>query len=188
MNKYYSKQNLWSLFLICAFPLHLWTLLLAFRDISWVAERTNFWDAIGVVSYGMIFAFFESIIFFLFALLSGMLVPVGWGKDKRLAIMSVLTLILALWAMFPQLYALLSWNIPDWLIRSLVESAHPLRNIYAIALAFTIPSVVLPILMIYRSEKILRNILDGIDRLSLLTSLYLFFDLIALIVLIIRNV
>jgi len=46
------------LFLISAFPLHVWTLLLAFRDFSWLTERTNLWDAIGVLSYGLIYALF----------------------------------------------------------------------------------------------------------------------------------
>ena len=133
---YYSKQALGSLFFISAFPLHLWTLLLSFRDISWVAERTNFWDAIGVVSYGMIFAFLESILFFLFALLCGMLIPLRWGKDKRLAITSILALTLALWSILSQLYALRVWGMPDVFIKFLSMSSHPLRTIYFVALVF----------------------------------------------------
>ena len=67
----YSRQGLWSLFLTCAFPLHFWTLILVFRDISWLTDRTNAWDAIGVASYGMIFAFTESVVIFLVAALLG---------------------------------------------------------------------------------------------------------------------
>lgn len=187
MKKLYSKQDLWSLFLMVAFPLHLWTLLLAFRDISWVAERTNFLDAIGVVSYGMIFAFLESLVVFLVALLLGILIPSRWGRDKRLATISLLVVVLALWAMLSQLYFLQNWNIPSVILGLLAKSAHPLRFIYIIALAFTVPSVTLPILMIYRSEKILRVILDVIDRISLLTIVYLLVDLVALIVVFFRN-
>jgi hypothetical protein len=188
MKKYYSKQDLWSLFLICAFPLHLWTLLLAFRDVAWIAERTNFWDAIGVVSYGMIFAFLESFLLFLLALLCGMLIPLSWGKYKRLAIISMLVLVLALWAMLSQLYALQSWNVPDILLGFLAGSAHPLRYIYFIILAFMVPSVVLPILMIYRSERILRVVLDMVGRISLLTMFYLLLDFMALIIVLFRNI
>ena len=68
--KRYSKQGLWNLFLICAFPLHVWTIILAFRDFSWVTERTNSWDALGVVSYGLIFALIESVAVFLVALVA----------------------------------------------------------------------------------------------------------------------
>ena len=67
----YSRQGLGSLFLTCAFPLHFWALLMAFRDISWVAERTNLWDAIGVLGYGLVFALVESILIFLVLALLG---------------------------------------------------------------------------------------------------------------------
>ena len=60
----YTRQGLWSLFLMCAFPLHAWTLILAFRDISWLTDRTNAWDAVGVTSYGLVFAFVESMVLF----------------------------------------------------------------------------------------------------------------------------
>jgi hypothetical protein len=185
--KYYSKQGLWLLFLICAFPLHLWTLLLSFRDISWLAERTNFGDAMGVVSYGLIFAFLESLLVFLFALLCGMLIPIRWGKDKRLAITSMLVFTLALWAIFSQLYALQSWGVPDALIRFLAGSAHPLRYIYFISLVFIVPSALAPILTIYKSEKALKTIMDMIGNISLLTTFYLLLDLVALIIVIFRN-
>jgi len=188
MKNFYSKQDLWSLFLMVAFPLHLWTLLLAFRDISWVAERTNFWDAIGVVSYGMIFAFLESLVVFLVALLLGILIPSRWGRDKRLAIVSMLFLVLSIWAMLTQLYALQVWGVPNALLQLLAGSAHPLRFIYLIALAFIVPTVVFPVLTIYRSEKTLAKVLDMIGSVSLLTMLYLFLDFMALIVVVVRNI
>jgi hypothetical protein len=100
MKQYYSKQAFGSLFLMYVFPLHLWTLLLAFRDISWVAERTNFGDAIGVVSYGMVFAFLESLLIF----------------------------VLSLWAMTSQLYGLQAWNNPNTITTLAAGSTHPPRS------------------------------------------------------------
>ena len=55
----YTRQGLWTLFLMCALPLHIWTLILAFRDLPWLTDRTNAWDAFGVMSYGLIFALVE---------------------------------------------------------------------------------------------------------------------------------
>jgi hypothetical protein len=188
MKKYYSKQDLWSLFLMSAFPLHLWTLLMAFRDISWVAERTNFTDALGVVSYGLIFAFLESLVLFLSALLLGILIPVTWGKEKRLAITSMLIFVLAFWAILGQLYALQNWDISGALLGWLAGSVHPLREIYFITLVFIVPTIILPILAIYRSKKTLAKILDMIGRVSLLTMVYLLLDIVALIVVVARNI
>ncbi len=187
MKKYDSKQDLWSLFLMCAFPLHLWTLLLAFRDLSWLAERTNFGDAIGVLSYGMIFALFESLLLFTFAFLLELLLPLGWGREKRLAIIGALILILAFWAMLPQLSALQVWNIQIVLAPMLAGFAHPLRVAYFFAFIFTLPSVILPILALSKSQKTLAVVLDLIGRISLLTMFYLFLDVAALIVVVARN-
>src|SRR5512134_2915468 len=135
----YSRQGLWSLFLICAFPLHFWTLILVFRDISWLTERTSAWDAIGAASYGMVFAFTESLVIFLVAVLLGFLTPKRWQIDKRVAFLSLLILITAIWGMIGQLLFL--WNIflPPQAIQFLRGSSHPLRIIYMICLLVVTP-------------------------------------------------
>src|SRR5512143_2388513 len=74
----YSRQGLWSLFLMCALPLHAWTLILAFRDLSWLTDRTNAWDAVGVLSYGLLFALVESVLLFGMVVLLGLIVPRRW--------------------------------------------------------------------------------------------------------------
>lgn len=184
----YSRQGLWSLFLVCAFPLHFWTLILAFRDISWLTERTNAWDAIGVASYGMIFAFTESLLIFLVAVLLGFLTPKRWQIDKRVAFLSLLILITAIWGMIGQLLFL--WNIflPPQAIQFLRGSSHPLRIIYMICLLVVTPTVLLPVYAFIRSNKAVMFMQNLMERLSLLTMFYLFFDLLALMIVAIRNI
>lgn len=184
----YSRQGLWSLFLVCAFPLHFWTLILAFRDISWLTERTNAWDAIGVASYGMIFAFTESLLIFLVVVLLGFLIPKRWQIDKRVAFLSLLILITAIWGMIGQLLFL--WNIflPPQAIQFLRGSSHPLRIIYMICLLVVTPTVLLPVYAFIRSNKAVMFMQNLVERLSLLTMFYLLFDLLALMIVIIRNI
>ena len=184
----YSKQELWSLFLISAFPLHVWTLLLAFRDLSWVAERTNAWDAIGVASYGAVFAFLESLVVFLVFALLGLLIARQWGQETRLALLSVLVLILSLWATVSQLYFLLNISLPEPVIRLFVQVPHPLRVLYVIATVLVAPTIIIPAWLVLRSNKVLRFMRGLIERLSLLTIVYLFFDIAGLVIVIIRNI
>jgi len=184
----YSRQGLWSLFLMCAFPLHFWTMILVFRDMSWVIERTNVWDAIGVGSYGMVFAFLESVIIFIVVTLLGFITPKQWEINKRIAFLSLLVLITALWAIISQLLFLWNVNLPDSVIRFTAQSGHPLWVLYAISLAFVVPTVLLPFYLFIRSDKSV-GIIGGLsERLSVLTVFYLFFDLVGLIVVIIRNI
>jgi hypothetical protein len=183
----YSKQELWSLFLICAFPLHLWTLILAFRDISWVTERTNAWDAIGVVSYGLIFAFVESVMIFLIFTVLGLLTPKQWESDRRITFLAFLVLITSVWGMISQLLFLWNVSLPAQAIEFLRRSNHPLRIMYAACLIVVTPTVLLPAYSFIRSKKAVTVMQNLMERLALLTSFYLFFDVLGLIIIIIRN-
>jgi hypothetical protein len=184
----YSKQGLWSLFLICAFPLHLWTLIFAFRDISWLTERTNLWDAIGVVSYGMIFAFIESAVIFLVLTLLGLILPAQWYSERRIAFLSLLILLTSAWGMISQLLLVWSVPLPIQAIQFLRSSNHPLRILYAACLAVVTPTILLPVYLFIKSKKSIAFMQDLMERLSLLATFYLFFDFVGLIIVIIRNI
>ena len=184
---YYTRSGLWSLFLICAFPIHLWTIILALRDFSWVAERTNTWDAVGEVSYGLVFAFLESAVIFLAVALLGFLIPRRWDGRRRIALLSVLVLVAACWAMAGQLYFLWNLSLPQQAVLLLSRSSHLLRVLYALALALVTPTVVVPAWLVLHSEHFLRFVNGLEERLSLLASLYLTFDAVGLLVILIRN-
>lgn len=184
--KFYSRQGLWFLFLMCALPLHIWTFILAFRDFSWVTERTNSWDAIGVISYGLIFTFFEGVAIFVTAALLGMLISRKWGEGKRIAITSVGTIILSLWAMANHLYFLNNNSLPAFVF--LIRLDHPLRFLYAFFFLIVTTSFLLPIYSIIKSEIFFQIIQTVNERLSILMNIYLIADVIALIIILIRNI
>lgn len=186
--QYYSRQGLWSLFLMCAFPLHLWTIFLALRDLSWLIERSNLWDAISVLSYGLIFALAESVIVFLMAVLLGLLVPKYWRQDRRVAVISALVFSLTLWAMISQLYWLLGIPTPEFVIRLLMDAQHPVRFLYAGALVAVLATIMPPTYFILRSDDFFRFVQALIERLALLMSFYLVFDFTGLIIVIMRNI
>lgn len=186
--KKYTKQGLWSLFLVCAFPLHVWTFILAFRDFSWVTERTNVWDAVGVMSYGLVFAFIESVVIFLIAVFLGFLVSKAWSENQRVAVMGHLALTASLWAIVTSLFFLIPITLSPSTIGFLVNLAHPLRFLYGVSLALVGLTVFVPTILILRSQSFFRAVQGLFDRLSMLTGLYLFFDLIGLGIVIFRNV
>lgn len=173
---------------MCAFPIHAWAILLAFRDISWVAERSNMWDAIGVFSYGLIFAFVESLIIFLVAVLFGFLVSRFWNQDRRVILLGILILVDALWSALCQYYVLGGLSLPGGVNRFFVLSGHPVRMLYAVVIPVVSLSVVLPTYLILKSDKGFKFFQDVADRITLLTFFYLFLDFIGLIIIVIRNI
>jgi hypothetical protein len=183
----YTRQGLWSLFLICAFPLHLWTLILAFQDISWLTERTNVRDAIGVVSYGMVFALVESVGIFLVLALVGLITPWRWESDRRTAFLAFLVLITSVWAMIGQLLFLWNVSLPEAAIEFLRRSDHPLRITYAVCLMVITPTVLLPAYSFLRTNKAVTVMQNLMERLSLLSMFYLVFDLFGIIIIVFRN-
>jgi hypothetical protein len=185
---FYTKQGLWSLFLMCAFPLHLWTLILVFQDVSWVAERTNAWDAVGVASYAMVFAFVESLLVFLIMVIVGFVTPHQWGANKRIAFLTLLILITSLWAIISQLLFLWNINLPGSTILFLARSGHPLWIMYGVSLAVVIPTVAVPVYLFLRSDKISLFIQELTDRLLVLAVFYMLFDLLGLVIVIVRNI
>ena len=66
--------------------------------------------------------------------------------------------------------------------------AHPLRVLYAISLALVRPTVAIPAYFVLQSEKFFKGVQDLLERLSLLTMFYLFFDFVGLVVILICNV
>lgn len=172
---------------MCAFPLHLWALILAFQDVAWVTERTNAWDAVGVVSYALLFALIESFLVFLAFAMLGFLVPRRWNPNKRIGFLILLALLLSAWGIVSQLFFLWNINLPAPAMQFLARSGHPLRLLYAGALAIVLPTILLPIYFFLKWDGMLARIEDLADRLSVLMGLYLFFDAIGVIIVIIRN-
>jgi hypothetical protein len=188
LKKYFSLKSLWTLFLMAAFFPHVWTIILVFRDFSWIAERTNAWDAVGNGAYGLLYAFVESLFVFVIALVLGLLISSKWSEARRRALLAALILLTAVGSVVNQLYFLYEWDIPAALIRTLIASGRPLVSLYLLSLAVITPFVALPVYLILRSEHSYTIVNELIDRLALLTGLYLVLDGIALVIVVVRNV
>lgn len=184
----YTRQALWTLFLMCALPLHAWTMILAFRDLSWLTDRTNAWDAVGVLSYGLLFALAESILLFAVAALLGFITPPRWDARRRIGLMSLLVLVLAVWSMLEQIFFLSEVRLPGWFIAFLVHSGRPFVVLNAVVLLLLGISFLLPAIALLRSQRAAAIVNGAIDRLSLLAMFYLLFDVAALVIVVIRNV
>jgi hypothetical protein len=188
MKSHYSRQGLWTLFLMCAFMPHVWALILIARDMSWVTERSNAWDAIGVASYGLLFTLVESLLIFAVMCLLGLLTPRGWSIERRTAFLGVLVLSGLSWAVIDQLAFLVGFSPPGSVLGFLARSEHPVRWMYGLAAAIVLPTMLIPALWVIRSERGLRIARQVMERLALLAAFYLFFDLLGILVLLIRNI
>ena len=184
----YSKRGAWLLFTSVAFPIHVWALVLIFRDFSWVTDRTNSWDALGVGAYGLSIALVESIFIFLIILLLGFFISQKWDEKKRISILSMLLLIASIWAIMGQLIFLLEFSLPPGWIQGLAQAAHPLRNLYALCFILVASTVLLPLWGLLKYQRLTLIFYEFIDRIALLVTLYLVLDIGSIVVVLIRNI
>jgi len=185
--KRYSKNGLWKFFLACVFPTHVWAIILILNDFGWVSERTSSSDAIGLGAYGLIFAFIDSVIIFGFLVILGFLISKTWGEKKRFALLTVVLIVIAFWEIGEQLFYFLNIQVPPGIINFLASSGHPLRILYETALILVTISLCLPVAAVLRPNRVSDSVWNFIDRISLLSTVYLALDFAALIIVIIRN-
>jgi hypothetical protein len=188
INSYFNKGDIFKLFLVCVFPIHIWSIVMFLRDFDWISERTNSWDAVGVGGYALLLAFIESIIVFVIFFVLSFLIHKTWKPDTRLAIMSVLIFVISLWAIFTQGFFLLGGNLPKSVFEFLVNSGHPFRYIYGTAWSVVFITVAAPVFFLLRSKKLVKGFLAVIERIALLSGLYLVLDFIGIVIVIVRNV
>ena len=184
----FTKKTLWILFSVCATPIHIWTFILFFNDFAWVAERTDAWDAVGVGSYGLVIALVESVFVLLCTLVLSLLLPKKLPEAKKIATLGTLAIMASLWSIVGQLYFLLEINLPAGLIIAISRNPHPLWILYG-GLGFIVAiTILVPIVLILRLEKTAAALLTFFERLTTLTALYIFLDICALVIVIIRNI
>jgi hypothetical protein len=139
-----------------------------FRSVpSWLFYM-NQSDLIGSIAYHLTFTIFETLLVFIIVLAIGSLIPRRWAPEPFITLSSVLIVELSIMAIiFQQLileYASLRWMFVSCLI--------------ILAVSF----IIIP--KIHKLQQITRIL--G-ERFTILTFLYIFFDAIGVIIVIIRN-
>ena len=183
----YTNKSLFQLFMLCVFPIHVWTLLMGFRDFSWVALRTNVWDALGLLSYSLAFALVETTGIFLVLVVCGFLIPNRIEAEKRLALIGTAFMVVAIWSIVGQVYSLMRYPIPGWFADFLNQTNHPFRFLWGTVFLLTTVSAIVPLAFITRQEKFKNMVIEIFDRISTLSSLYVFFDFVGIVIITIRN-
>lgn len=182
----FTPADWFRLFLVCAFPLHLWTLLMAFRDVNWVAERTTTWDALGFTGYALFYTLIESVLLFGFIALLSLLLPRGWSRSMRFVTLSLLAFVLAGWSIVEQLILIVFYGRLRHLGAALPWLGGTAAPMWITA-ALVALTVIVPLLILNGRSKLQSGVEAVLERLTILSGLYLVLDGVGLIVILIRN-
>jgi hypothetical protein len=182
----YSKQRLWNLFLVVAFPIHFWALILWFQEFNMMAQRTNTWDAIGEGGYFLSYALFESSVIFSVLFLLMLLLPKKLEQETAFALAATFYLIIAGWFILEQARFLEVMPDESWLFIRLQRAITLQSNTGKLLAIALITSLVIPPILILKYDKLRTAVTSVFERIGTLSLLYLLLDVIGIVIVLIR--
>jgi len=164
------KKMLW-LFLICVFPIHFWAILIFLNNLSWLLE-SGLWFVLGVFSYQLLLAFLEAFLMFVFLVLLSPWLPRIWTEDIKIMFLGNLAWVAWMGLIFFQSISPNSMNF--------------LTTIF-IAVGITGAIIIAIQYFSLRNTSIAKVNIDIFDRIQILAYLFLGFDVLGFLFILIRN-
>lgn len=167
-------RELSLVFLVAVFPIHFWLMISYLHELPAYLLRLSINEMVGILAYNQLFALIESLVITGGVLLLAVFLPWQWIREQFVVAASLIILISALW-MIPvhyseKLITLLAGNIILIIPISLLWSGLYFATIYVL------------IIMTRRKLGFLKGVLAFVDRISVLSAIYLFVDLISLFI------
>jgi hypothetical protein len=186
---YLSKKELWSLFLACVFPIHLWAIIIIFHDLEYIIAERNLWYAAGYAGYILAFALFESCLYFLFIFFLSYLFPQRLKQNgKAFTITCTLSLIFPFWAIANQIFYLLIKHPLPFFSWIMLRIPYHQTLVLTTLLLVIIASFVIPVIVIHKSNNGQNIVNVLIERIGLLSIFYLIIDLLGITASVLRNI
>jgi hypothetical protein len=169
-----SRREITLVFAACVFPVHVWTIINVLREVpAWVL-RLSAWELFGVVSYALLVALLEGLLLSVGLVALGTLLPRSLLGDGFVAQATMVVLLTSIWAVVAHrnTEVIRLWGLRQFALAGMVYSI-------SIGLGYGL----------IRCFERLRSVLNSIvERLSVLSFVYVFADLLAVAVVIVRNV
>ncbi|MBN2550450.1 MAG: hypothetical protein JXB15_14900 [Anaerolineales bacterium] len=167
------RQDLALVWAGCVFVIHLWSFVNLFEALpAWVLHM-NIYELAGVIGYVLVFALLESLVVWGVLVLLAAMLPAGWLRTHFLAQGIGLMLVASLFS------ALVHYNYA-WLIQHI--------NLAPIWLAVFLALAVGVWYLAGRFTGIERMLRAILQRIEILSWIYIVFDLLGLVVIIVRNI
>ena len=153
----------------CVALIHVWAVLNFLREVPALLLRMTYSELLAAGAYTLVFALLESVLLFLALVLLAVLLPASWLREG-FAVRGVLVLCVLLAWLFlsPRLQ-----NQPPWAS--------------VLLLAVLLVALGLSYKLLRNQQGLAHTIRDLLERLSLLSGLYLALDLLSLLLVLARN-
>lgn len=165
----YSRDDLILLFVYTAFPIHIWTIVNMLKDVPSWALYMRYWELVSTVAYTLVFALFETLVVFTPIILIGLVIPKRWVSKVFVPWAGVM---------------LIEGAIAAIAFQEIIVTYGPKKMTLAVILL----AMALSTVIVIWSQKLREIVRVVAQRFSILAFLYIFFDLVGLVIVIMRNV
>ncbi|MCP5101516.1 MAG: hypothetical protein GY943_38715 [Chloroflexi bacterium] len=144
------------------------------REIpAWIL-RLSISEMVGVIAYSQLLAFLDTLLIFIPILLLAAILPAAWLRDKFVAMGTAVAFISSAW------FVVLHLN------NQIIEQRQ-VAVLVAWAVSYVVVLGVIYVL-VRRNAKVESGIINFMQRLSVLSILYLFIDVVSVVIVVVRNV
>lgn len=158
----------------CAFPVHVWAIVNVLRELPAWLLRLNVWELVGVISYTLVFSLVESLLFLLALVLLAVFLPKRLYRDRLVATGTMIVVLTSTWAIAAHYNsdAIREWGLRDFALWG---------GLYLL-------SIVAGWLFVYLTKRLQRALVAVADRLVVLAGVYLAVDIVAMFIVLVRNI
>jgi hypothetical protein len=173
--RFRSWGRLLGLYAACSFPIFVWAIANVLASVSQWLLRLTLWETLGASAYILGYAFLESLVIFIVALVIALILPARVFERTYT----------------PMTLVVLTLTMGYFIFLDLTQEKQLLAGNFTqagVALAAYLVLVGLAIVFLRRSERVMRLLNGFIDRLMPLTVLYALIGLAGVMLVLYRNV
>jgi len=174
-HKWSAKAEYFKLFLVCSIPIHIWAYINLFNDIPAMQLQMSIWRILSVASYVLTFALFESLLIFGLIFLICLLLPERLFGVKLIHLVAIIVITVSILISFIHLYdywEIDSLSFADWIVSWVL---------FGLFITITL------LFFLTRYKRVQKGFQSVIDRLAILSLVYISLDILGLFVITVRN-
>ena len=174
-----TRPELVTLFLVSAFPLHVWAILMFLYELPSFMRRLDAWDILSIFAYTQAFALFESAVVWAAVVFTCLALPKNLFRVKFVPVGALFLLLSFLW-IAPVHFQVTILDRLEWNM-----SAYNMVVLVWVIFYFVIVGG--SIWMAFRSARFESLVNSLVERLTVLSVLYVVVDVIGILIVIGRN-
>ena len=178
-NRFPEKQSIYNLFIAVVFPVHIWAIIIVLQQVPTYILYLKASETIGTIAYTMAFILLECISITFVFILIGALLPQKLLKQQIVAQAALLVPLALCIAYFI--------HVLDSISFVMFQNYIPNRFWFGIWIVGFIPLLIVSYL-IRKYQRLPELLMKYVDRVTIVSLIYIFGDLLAVLVIIWRNV